>query len=317
MIDSRKCVDNYETQKTERSRPIKMLLRIDRMQVKYQDQIALQITEPILIAEGDNLGVIGSNGAGKSTLIRSLVGLKKYEGHVKTQLKPSDMAVQMQFNNYPEGVNCRVIMERIIGMRIKEHQEAQELIRYFDFEECLGKKYSKLSGGQKQRFTVILVMLQEAPITFYDEVTSGLDFETRNALMSKLDEWYASRDDVLVIVSHYYEELERLAKKLLILDKGRVVAFGEKRQLFQKYCGRCVIVLENNEKNKTLVESENRIASPAQSLAISPRTETEELALVEKLVRENVNFRRSECDIELLYINAKRKEMSEENENGR
>jgi len=282
-----------------------MLLRIDRMKVKYQEQVALDIKEPIQIQEGDRIGVIGSNGAGKSTLIRALIGLKKYEGHVETALGPSDMAVQMQFNQYPEGLPCKTIMERILNTRIKDNQKLLDLIQYFEFEECLPKKYNKLSGGQKQRFTIILVMMQEAPLTFYDEVTSGLDFETRSSLMNKLNEWYRDRKDALLIVSHYYEELERLAEKLLILDHGHVIAYGDKRSLFHQYCGRSVIVLEDNEKNQDLAGRQHRIASPKQSLAISPKTEDEEVSLVQRLVRENISFRRSECDIELLYINAK------------
>lgn len=282
-----------------------MLLRIDQMKVCYGEQVALDITRPIPVMEGDRIGVIGSNGAGKSTLIRSLLGLKKYEGHVETHLKNRDMAVQMQYNNYPEGVSCKVIMERIIGGRIEENPQAENLIRYFDFEDSLRKRYSKLSGGQKQRFTVILVMLQEAPLTFYDEVTSGLDFETRNNLMVKLNEWYGKRKDALLIVSHYYEELESLANKLLILDKGRVVAFGEKETLFRRYCGRSVIVLEDNAKNRKWVEKDHLIAAPDRYLAVSPQTEAEELALIQRLLQGNVSFRRSECDIELLYINAK------------
>ena len=66
-----------------------------------------------------------------------------------------------------------------------EDKKLSELISYFEFEDCLRKRYSSLSGGQKQRFTIILVMMQEAPLTFYDEVTSGLDFETRQKLVEK------------------------------------------------------------------------------------------------------------------------------------
>lgn len=283
-----------------------MLLRIEKMKVKYRDLLALELTEPIQIDEGDRIGVIGSNGAGKSTLIRALVGLKSYEGHVESNLRPRDIAVQMQFNQYPEGLTCRSIMERILGTQIRKDPKLQKLIQYFEFEECLSKRYSKLSGGQKQRFTIILVMMQEAPLTFYDEVTSGLDFETRCSLMHKLNEWYENKRDALLIVSHYYEELERLADKLLILDHGHVIAYGEKRRLFYQYCGRAVIVLEDTQKNQQLIGEEHRIAAPRQYLAVSPQTEAQELALVGRLVQENISFRRSECDIELLYINAKK-----------
>lgn len=282
-----------------------MLLRIDTLKVRYGEQTVLDLTNPIVVEEGDRIGVIGSNGAGKSTLIRSLIGLKKYEGHIETRLTPEDMAVHMQFNSYPVAMSCKHVMERILQLRLEDSEELQELIRYFEFEECLHKRYSSLSGGQKQRFTIIMVMFQRAELTFYDEVTSGLDFETRHRLMEKLNEWYQKREGAVVIVSHYYEELERLAEKLLILDQGKVVAYGRKADLFHEYCGRSVIILEDNSRNRKLVETERQIQAPKYSLAVTSASTQQESALVNRLVQENVNFRRSDCDIELLYINAK------------
>lgn len=283
-----------------------MLLKIDTLKVRYGEQTVLNVTSPVVMEEGDRIGVIGSNGAGKSTLIRSLIGLKKYEGHIETKLTPEEMAVHMQFNSYPAALSCRHVMERILQIRIEDSEELKELIAYFEFEECLHKRYSSLSGGQKQRFTIIMVMFQRAELTFYDEVTSGLDFETRNRLMEKLNEWYQKREGAVVIVSHYYEELERLAEKLLILDQGQVVAYGRKADLFCKYCGRSVILLEDNSRNRRLIEGERQILAPKYSLAVTSVSAKQEAALVDRLIQKNVNFRRSDCDIELLYINAKR-----------
>ncbi|MDF2872097.1 MAG: transporter related [Anaerocolumna sp.] len=103
------------------------------------------------------------------------------------------------------------------------------------------KKYAALSGGQKQRHTIILVLIQDSPLVFFDEVTSGLDFETRQKLMTKLVEWYSNKPTTLCVVSHCYEELEQLVNKLLILERGQVVDFGSKDELFRKYCGKTVI----------------------------------------------------------------------------
>lgn len=283
-----------------------MLLTIENLNVQFGKYTALDIRTPISIERGDRLGIIGSNGAGKTTLIKSILGLVPYRGSIQNTLKPEEMATHMQFNEYTDSMAVKYIMEAILQTKVSKDKKLQELIAYFEFEECLKKKYSKLSGGQKQRFTIIMILMQDAPLTFYDEVTSGLDFETRQKLVEKMVEWYRGKDSSLCIVSHYYEELDQLANKLLILDKGKVIAYGDKDALFQKYCGRSVIVLDANEKNQKLTEGFKKLAAPAHSIVLSCQGEADEIEAADRLIRENVNFKRSCNDIESIYMNAKR-----------
>ncbi|MCI9125458.1 MAG: ABC transporter ATP-binding protein [Eubacterium sp.] len=280
------------------------MLTIEKLHVQFGKFTALDIQSPIRVEKGDRVGIIGSNGAGKSTLIKSILGLVPYQGTVRCQLKPAEIAVHMQFNGYTDSMPVKYIMEAVLQTKISGNRKLQELIAYFEFENCLKKKYSKLSGGQKQRFTIIMILMQDAPLTFYDEVTSGLDFETRQKLVEKLAEWYAGRDSSLCMVSHYYEELEQLADKLLILDEGKVIDYGGKEELFQKYCGRSVLILEACEQNERLVRDCRKLASPAHLLVLSCETEEMEEQTVSRLVRHNVNFKRSNNDIESIYCNA-------------
>ncbi len=284
-----------------------MQLTIENLTVKYGTEVALQITEPLTVGDGDRVGIIGSNGAGKSTLIKSILGLVEYQGSIRTDLKPWQIATHMQFNEYTDAMPCKYIMEVILDTKVSKNPRLQELIRFFEFEDCLRKKYTKLSGGQKQRFTIIMVMMQDAPLTFYDEVTSGLDFETRQKLMEKLVNWYQGKTSSLCIVSHYYEELEQMANKILILDKGRVIDYGDKDQLFWKYCGRAVIVFDALPQHQELVKDYRKLASPAHLTALSVRDEAEELAVTKLLLDNNINYRRSNSDIEIMYSNARQK----------
>lgn len=280
------------------------MLTIQDLEVKYGAQTALQIREPISFERGDRIGIIGSNGAGKTTLVKALLGLTAYKGRIVTELTPEQMAAHMQMNAYVSTMPVKYIMEKVLHTRIRQDQQLQEMIRFFDFESCLSKKYTALSGGQKQKFTVILVMMQRAELTFYDEVTSGLDFETRQKLMEKLVEWYREKEDTLVVVSHYYEELEQLADKLLILDQGRLIAYGTKDELFRRYCGSAIIILENNPKNRELSAGFVPLESPGHLLALScPDRETEG-RILSILLENNVNYKRSNSDIEIMSINA-------------
>ncbi|MBZ9686788.1 ABC transporter ATP-binding protein [Clostridium estertheticum] len=281
------------------------MVTIQNLEVKYGKQIALSIKSPITFEAGDRIGIIGSNGAGKSTLVKSILGLTNYNGTIHTSLKPEEMSAHMQENNYVDTMAVKYIIEAILNTKIKSNKVLQELISFLNFEECLNKKFSALSGGQKQRLTIILVLIQDAPLVFFDEVTSGLDFETRQQLMNKITQWYENKGATICIVSHYYEELENLASKILILDNGKVVDFGSKEQLFKKYCGKSTITIENTKRNEELTWSFPKIIAPDHLIAISCTSDNKELEIIKVLIDEDINFKRSNSDIEIMSINAK------------
>lgn len=278
---------------------------INNVQVKYGNQLALSINEPLTFNDGDRIGIIGSNGAGKSTLVKTILGLTNYQGSIVTDIKPEEIAVHMQHNHYANTMSIKHILETVLNTSIKKNKMLQELITFFDFEECLKKKYDTLSGGQKQRLTIILVLMQDAPLTFFDEVTSGLDFETRQRLMSKMGEWYRDKNTTLCVVSHYYEELEQLVNKILILEEGQVVDFGYKDELFYNYCGKTVITIDNNERNEKITKQLTKIKAPNHLIALSCQSSELEKEITELLNREDINYKRSNSDIEIMSINAK------------
>lgn len=282
-----------------------MLMTVKNLQVYYGKHLALEIGQPVQIDEQERIGIIGANGAGKSTFVKTLLGLTNYRGQIISRLKPEEIAVHMQFNEYVSTMAVKYILETFLNTSIRKNKRLQELIAFFEFEPCLKKRYQHLSGGQKQRLTIIMVMLQDAPLTFFDEVTSGLDFVTRQRLMERLADWYRGRKNTICIVSHYYEELELLTDKLLILDKGRVVDYGDKKELFQTYCGNSILILEANEENRRFVDGRRKIEAPEHLIAISCKDAKEETELAGYLIEHDVNFKRSNHDIEIMSMNAK------------
>ncbi|WP_066645462.1 ATP-binding cassette domain-containing protein [Christensenella timonensis] len=280
------------------------MLTIEHLEVTYKKRAALSITHPITIKKSDRIGIIGSNGAGKTTLLKSVLGLTRYTGRISTRLRPEDIAAHMQQNNYVKTMPVRYIMETILGTGIKNDRKLQGLVDFFDFGGCLNKRFQILSGGEKQRFTIILVLMQDAPLTFFDEVTSGLDFETRQKLMDKLASWYTDKTTALCIVSHYYDELERIADKLLILEDGFVVDFGSTHDLFSKYCGNAIMTIENTQRNRVITKGFPTIESPRHLLSFSCPDEAAEAALSSLLIRHDINYKRSNQDIESIFTNA-------------
>jgi ABC-2 type transport system ATP-binding protein len=281
------------------------MIHINDIEVRYGEQIALRIITPIKIEEGDRVGIIGSNGAGKTTLINSILGLIPYNGSIRTKVKPNEMSVHMQKNEYAGTVPIRYIIEALLNTSIRKDKKLSELINFFNFKGCLNKKFNALSGGEKQRLTIIMVLIQNTSLVFFDEVTTGLDFETRQQLMERIGTWYKKKNTTVLIVSHYYEELEQLVNKIMILEKGQIVAFGNKEELFNKYCGRSIITVENNSYNNKILKDYSKIFAPKHLLAFPLKEENEEIGLIRLLIENNINFKRSNNDIEIMSINAK------------
>lgn len=282
------------------------MIRLDNVKVKYKDKVALDLCRKIDIEEGERIGIIGSNGAGKTTLIKSIIGLVPYEGEINLDIPRKELAVHMQQNEYIDTVPVKVIIEMVTGSSIKNNKKIKEMIEFFNFNECINKKWKHLSGGQKQKLTLILVICQESPITIFDEVTSGLDFETRQKLMENLTEWYKERNGTILITSHYYEELENLATKILYLDKGKVIDYGAKEELFLKYCGNSIVVFEDTNITREIAKNYRVIEASQGHIGISCKSIEEEEDIVKKLINANVNYRRSDNDIEAMTLNAKK-----------
>ena len=283
------------------------MIKIDNLKVKYGDFTALAIEDEIIIDKNKKLGILGSNGAGKTTLINAIRELVPYQGSIVKDIPTNEIAVHMQYNNYPETIAVRTVMEAIIGCKLEKCEKIMELIKFFKFESALKKTYKDLSGGQKQRLTVILVLAQESSLTIFDEVTSGLDFQTRSSLMELLEKWYRDRDDTLILVSHYYDELERLVDDVLILENGKVVDYDSKTSLFKKYCGDRIISFSALDYDEELMKKYKKIEAPEGRVVISIDNDEEELELGKLLVQKDIDFERTRSDMEVMYINALRR----------
>ena len=283
------------------------MIKIDNLKVKYGDFTALAIEDEVIIDKNKKLGILGSNGAGKTTLINAILELVPYQGSIVKDIPTNEIAVHMQYNNYPETISVRTVMEAIIGCKLENSEKTMQLIKFFKFESALKKTYKDLSGGQKQRLTVILVLAQESPLTIFDEVTSGLDFQTRTSLMELLEKWYKDRDDTLILVSHYYDELERLVDDVLILENGKVVDYDSKTALFKKYCGNRIISFSALDYDEELMKDYKKIEAPEGRVVISIDNDEEEVELGKLLVKKNIDFERTRSDMEVMYINALRR----------
>lgn len=280
------------------------MIKLEDVKVKFNDKLALDIDGEIIFEDGQKIGIIGSNGAGKSTLIKAILGTVNYQGKIYDEIPKEEIAVHMQFNNYSENVKIRDIIQMIVNGKIEEDKNLQELIHYFDFDKLLNKTYRQLSGGEKQKLTLILVLWQNSPVTIFDEVTTGLDFVTRRSLMEKIVDYYRDKETTILLVSHYYEELENICDKLLYLDHGQVLFFGNKVELFNEYCAKSVVLADKNPVTEQMIDRDIRLAAMDNKIAVGFDSIHDEKKLIDQLLQADQNFQRLNESIELTVLNA-------------
>jgi ABC-2 type transport system ATP-binding protein len=183
------------------------------------------------VHEGEIFGMIGPNGAGKTTTIECLEGLRKPDkGTIRVlDLDPQDdnrilrekIGAQLQESNLPDRMKVWEALD--LYTSFYEHTlDWEELIVELGLEEKRNTSFSKLSGGQKQRLFIALALLPDPQLVFLDELTTGLDPQSRHAIWDLVSDVHA-RGKTVILTTHFMEEAEKLCDHVAILDHGKIV----------------------------------------------------------------------------------------------
>ena len=182
------------------------------------------------IEEGDCVALIGPNGAGKTTLMDCLLGDKFLtSGQALVQgLKPTDnrlkemVAILPQENTVVGDLKVKELLSffRSIYPNSLSEEEIDALLGFSDKQK--NQLASKLSGGQKRLFSFILALIGRPKILFLDEPTSAMDTSTRQHFWEIVDQ-LKKQGVTIVYSSHYIEEVEHTADRILVLHKGELI----------------------------------------------------------------------------------------------
>ena len=182
------------------------------------------------IEEGDCVALIGPNGAGKTTLMDCLLGDKFLtSGQALVQgLKPTDnrlkemVAILPQENTVVGDLKVKELLDffRSIYPNSLSEEEIDALLGFSDKQK--NQLASKLSGGQKRLFSFILALIGRPKILFLDEPTSAMDTSTRQHFWEIVDQ-LKKQGVTIVYSSHYIEEVEHTADRILVLHKGELI----------------------------------------------------------------------------------------------
>ena len=229
---------------------------------KYKDFAAVDGIS-FEVAPGESFGLLGPNGAGKSTTMRMVgavstrtSGSLRVLGLDPDQHGPeirSQLGVVPQTDNLDQELRVRdnlIIYGRYFGIPRKQvAKRADELLEFAQLSDRAKSRVDDLSGGMKRRLTIARALVNDPRILLLDEPTTGLDPQARHILWDRLFR-LKEQGTTLVLTTHYMDEAEQLCDRLVVVDKGTIMAEGSPAELIRRYSTREVVEVRfGSEKN--------------------------------------------------------------------
>ncbi|MFG2010688.1 ABC transporter ATP-binding protein [Micromonospora sp. NPDC048868] len=206
-----------------------ILARAEAVSRRYGDVLALDRVD-LEVSAGELVGLLGPNGAGKSTLLNLLVGLRRpTAGRVELfGGDPRDPASRRRIGVTPQetGLPGTLRVGEVVDFVAAHHPDPVprgELLDRFGLGELARRQTGGLSGGQRRRLAVALAFVGRPRLVLLDEPTTGLDVAARHTLWEAIRAFHDDGGTVL-LSSHYLEEVEALARRVVVIGQGRVLA---------------------------------------------------------------------------------------------
>jgi ABC-2 type transport system ATP-binding protein len=201
--------------------------------VRAVDGVSLRVDR------GEVFGVLGPNGAGKTTTVECAVGLRRPDaGTVRVlgmdpRTDPDAVrqrvGIQLQQAVLPSRMTVREAMA-VFAAAYRRPADADALLAEWGLREHRRTAFGKLSGGQRQRLFIALALLGDPDVVVLDELTTGLDPAARRDTWA-LVRGLRARGVTVLLVTHAMDEAEMLCDRLVVIDRGRVVARGTPQEV--------------------------------------------------------------------------------------
>ncbi|MCT1458426.1 ATP-binding cassette domain-containing protein [Aestuariimicrobium sp. p3-SID1156] len=232
------------------------------------------------VMPGESFGLLGPNGAGKSTTMRMIGGTLARSGGQLTinGLDPEEngpavrahLGVIPQQDNLDEDLRVRenlIMYGRYFGLtRSHLKEKSQELLEFAQLTEKADERVRELSGGMKRRLTIARGLVNDPKILLLDEPTTGLDPQARHTLWDRLFR-LKEQGVTLIVTTHFMDEAEQLCDRLIVVDKGSIMAEGSPAQLIREYSTREVLELRfGSSRNEAVVDQLEQLAERIEVL---------------------------------------------------
>ena len=210
------------------------------------------------VKKGTCFGLLGPNGAGKTTAIEIIEGITASDGgSILYKNRPigrdfhKETGIQFQATALQEFLTVKETL-LLFHKLYPNPSNFDEIVEECSLNNLLSRDNRKLSGGQRQRLLVAIALVNQPELLFMDEPTTGLDPQARRNFWNMVEK-IKLRNTTLILTTHYMEEADFLCDEIAIMDKGKIIAYGEPKQLIAQHFKEVVLELPEDEvKNHPL-----------------------------------------------------------------
>ncbi len=223
-------------------------IEISNLNFSYGDSLGVVFNDfNLAINESERFGLLGPNGAGKTTLMNLMTGVlqpksgnvkffgKEFQAHVKIIKK--QFGFVPQFHSFYQELSPVENLEFFgawAGLNAKEiKQRTNELLEVLGLNNVRDKVASKFSGGMKNRLNIAIGVIHQPKILFLDEPTTGVDVQSRHAIIQYLKELNEA-GTTLIYTSHLLNEAEKLCTKIALIDQGKIIVMNDIKTLLEE-----------------------------------------------------------------------------------
>ncbi|WP_336921611.1 ABC transporter ATP-binding protein [Aquipuribacter sp. SD81] len=244
------------------------------------------------VPQGQLLGLLGPNGAGKTTLLSLLVGQRRpdrgrvelFGGDPRDPARRRALGSTPQETALPATLRVREVVD-LVAAHYADPLPAAGLLDSLGLADVARRQTGGLSGGQRRRLALGLALVGRPRLLVLDEPTTGLDVEARTLLWDRVREFHRDGGTV-VLTSHYLGEVEALAERVVVVDRGRVLVDDPLEQVLDRVPQRLVRL---RAAALPALAGATRVADEGDGRWAVWTTDSD--ALVRELVRADVAFR--------------------------
>jgi lipooligosaccharide transport system ATP-binding protein len=239
-----------------------VVIRAKGLTKSYKDFVAVDGVD-FEVYRGEAFGLLGPNGAGKSTTMKMISSVSQRSGGELTILGKEPNTNGPEIRAHLGVVAQKDLLDRELkvwenlyvygryfGLSRKFLKtKIEELLEFAQLVEKRNSKADELSGGMQRRLAIARGLVNEPEILMLDEPTTGLDPQARHILWDRLFR-LKEQGVTLVLTTHYMDEAEQLCDRLVVMDKGKIMAEGSPQELIKKYSSKEVVELRfGTDKN--------------------------------------------------------------------
>jgi ABC-2 type transport system ATP-binding protein len=231
------------------------VIRVSNVRKAYKSTLAVDDVS-FDVYDGEIFGLIGPNGAGKTTTMEcvegirtpdrgkiSVLGLDPFRDIYKLQDR---VGVQLQEAQLQKRILVKEAVSLWAALYRRKRSDGDRLLEQLGLAEKRNSRFLTLSGGQKQRLFIVLALINDPEVVFLDELTTGLDPQSRRAIW-ELVRGIRERGKTVFLTTHLMEEAERLCDRVAIIEHGRIIDMDAPETLIRRHCPERSVVLATDD----------------------------------------------------------------------